>query len=189
MRVDSREFRQCLGQFATGVTVVTCRTEAGLHGATVNAFTAVSLDPPLVLVALDRRAKVCGYITGRPFAVTVLDSDAHQMALHFAGQQGHGAAVGWVDHEVAPRIAGGLAWFACTPWASYDGGDHVLHVGLVQDCQRHPDGPDSRPLVFHGGEFRSVGEHLAGAPWLDTLDSPECDIGWVLPRLTGSTAR
>jgi flavin reductase (DIM6/NTAB) family NADH-FMN oxidoreductase RutF len=184
MPVDPREFRSCLGQFPTGVTVITCRTESGMHGATVNAFTAVSLDPPLVLVSLDRRSKACGYLAGRPFAVTVLDSAAYETALHFAGQPRPGADIGWADHDVAPRLAGGAAWFACTPWAAYDGGDHVLYLGLVEDYQQHPG---AMPLVFHGGQFRSVGDHLAAVPWLNTLDSPTCDIGWWLPGLTSST--
>jgi len=186
MPVDPREFRHCLGQFPTGVTVVTCRTESGLHGATVNAFTAVSLDPPLVLVSLDRRSKVCGHIAARPFAVTVLDSTAYETALHFAGQPKPGADIGWADHHVAPRLAGGVAWFACTPWAAHDGGDHVLYLGLVEDYQHHTG---TMPLVFHGGQFRSVGDHLPAVPWLDTLDSPTCDIGWWLPGPTSSTNR
>src|ERR1700727_909552 len=178
MPVDPREFRNCLGQFPTGVTVITCRTESGLHGATVNAFTAVYLDPPLVLVSLDRRSKACGYLAGRPFAVTGLDSAAYETALHFAGQPRPGADIGWADHDVAPRLAGGAAWFACTPWAAYDGGDHVLCLGQVEDYQHHPE---TMPLVFHGGQFRSVGDHLAAVPWLDTLDSPTCDIRLVRP--------
>jgi flavin reductase (DIM6/NTAB) family NADH-FMN oxidoreductase RutF len=65
---DPAELRRCLGQFATGVTIVACRAGNARHGATVNAFSAVSLDPPLVLVALDRRSKVCAYLEGQPFS-------------------------------------------------------------------------------------------------------------------------
>lgn len=87
MAIDPRELRQCLGHFTTGVTVITCNGEDGEpHGATVNAFTAVSLDPPLVLVSLDRRSRLCGLIDSRPFTVNVLESHQKDLALHFAGK-------------------------------------------------------------------------------------------------------
>jgi flavin reductase (DIM6/NTAB) family NADH-FMN oxidoreductase RutF len=175
--VDPAEFRKALGQFATGVTVVTCETGEGAHGATVNAFAAVSLDPPLVLVSLDRRSKASQHLPGRPFAVTVLRSDALPAALHFAGRAQPGLVIDWAEHPVAPRIRGGAAWFACAPWASYDGGDHVLCLGLVQEFE-YDSGAD--PLVFHQGGFRAVAAPHVEAPWLDTLDSPTRDVDWWL---------
>lgn len=73
MHIDPRQLRNCLGHFASGITVISCETEGEPHGATVNAFSAVSLDPPLVMVSLDRRTKACDYLDGAPFAVNVLD--------------------------------------------------------------------------------------------------------------------
>lgn len=175
MTVDSAEFRKALGQFATGVTVVTCETGEGAHGATVNAFTAVSLDPPLVLVSLDRRSKASRHLPGRPFAVTVLRGDAIPAALHFAGRPQPGVVIDWAEHPVAPRIGGGAAWFACAPWACHDGGDHVLCLGLVQEFWYDSE---ADPLVFHRGDFRAVAAPQVETPWLDSLDSPTRDIGW-----------
>ncbi|MDT7601733.1 MAG: hypothetical protein QOK26_3810, partial [Pseudonocardiales bacterium] len=86
MAVDPRELRSCLGHFATGVTVITCDGDGTPHGATVNAFSAVSLDPPLVLVSLDRKSKACKYLDGRPFTVNVLTEPQDDVALHFAGR-------------------------------------------------------------------------------------------------------
>ena len=73
--LDARELRRCLGRFATGVTVVSYLADGELRGATVNAFTAVSLDPPLVLVSVARTARSCGWLERGPFAVNILRAD------------------------------------------------------------------------------------------------------------------
>jgi len=187
-----KALRSCLGHFATGVTVVTCRTGTARHGATVNAFTAVSLDPPLVLVALDRRSKASEYLAGAPFAVNVLAADAATTALHFAGRAQTGLEPAWIDEGLAPRLGGASAWLVCTPWAGYDGGDHVLFVGQVREFGVGP----AEPLLFHRGRFRRPGEHLDlaapvavgladTAPWLESLDCPAA-TGWFggLPVLS-----
>jgi flavin reductase (DIM6/NTAB) family NADH-FMN oxidoreductase RutF len=170
MTVDPRELRRCLGHFATGVTVITCEGDGGFHGATVNAFSAVSLDPPLALVSLDRKTKVCSYVEGSPFTVNVLAEPQDEIAMHFAGKPMAGEPA-WErpDPALAPRLAGSLATVSCKPWRSYDGGDHVLYVGEVADfaCT----GAD--PLVFYLGGFRHLGPIYEAAPWLDSADSPE----------------
>jgi flavin reductase (DIM6/NTAB) family NADH-FMN oxidoreductase RutF len=181
MLIDRGELRSCLGQFATGVAVVGCQAGTVRHGATVSAFTAVSLDPPLILVALDRRSKACAYLQGRPFSVTVLAAGAHQLALHFAGQADGPPGPEWVDAGTAPRVAGGVAWLICGPWASYDGGDHVLYLGEVKDFGFHAD---ADPLLFHSGHFRSVAGLAGGMPWPGTLDSPEPAASWWMRPLS-----
>lgn len=178
---DARELRTCLGRFATGVTVVACRTAGGgIHGITVNAFSAVSLDPPLVLVCLDRRSRACRYLDGEPFGVSVLPETAQDVALHFAGVPRSRLDIRWRDDGHAPRLADAVAFLACSPWAAYDGGDHVVVVGRVEDFGYG----DGNPLLFHGGRFRHLGEGLADSPWLDSLDSPS-GAGWfsaISPR-------
>jgi hypothetical protein len=76
-----------------------------------------------------------------------------------------------------------VAFLACTPWASYDGGDHVLFLGQVQQFG-HQVGAD--PLLFHPGLFRSIGSPLGDTPWLGTLDSPESTVGWWMRRPVAS---
>ena len=71
--MDVREFRNCMGRFATGVTVVTCKTEDGYHGFTVNSFTSVSLDPPLVLVSVDRKTKAMEHLKNNAFTINILN--------------------------------------------------------------------------------------------------------------------
>lgn len=170
MAIDPKELRQCLGHFATGVTVITCHGEDGVpHGATVNAFTAVSLDPPLVLVSLDRRSRVCELIESRPFTVNVLESGQKELALHFAGRPNQD--VRWAaDSDCgAPRLDGTLAHISCTPWQTYDGGDHVLYLGEVQQFHIHP----GRPLLFHSGRFHHLGGDHNPLLWDDSADGPD----------------
>jgi len=170
MTIDAREFRTCLGQFATGVTIVSCRAGEAVRGATVNAFMAVSLDPPLVAVSLDRRSRICRYLRARPFAVTVLGSEAHDTALHFAGRPQPEAGIEWVDGPTAPAVLGGIATFVCTPWATYDGGDHLLYVGQVQEITRLPN--DS-PLLSSAARFAiSVRTWPASRGWRRL--TPQC---------------
>lgn len=152
--VDPRLLRTCLGHFATGVTIVTCEVAGAPHGATVNAFTAVSLDPALVLVSLARGSKACRHLAGRPFTVNVLGEEQRDLALHFAGRRA-AAPPRWVrpDPGLAPWLGDALATVACSPWAEYDGGDHVLFVGRVEEFGCRSDG---RPLVFYQGDFHRL---------------------------------
>ena len=104
--MEPRELRDAFGQFATGVTVVTCTNEEGEpHGATVNAFTAVSLDPPLAQVTLGRTSRACQFLDGRPFAINVLAADQLDVAWHFAGRPAAETPAGppqWQLPQISP---------------------------------------------------------------------------------------
>nr|WP_245240572.1 flavin reductase family protein [Streptomyces spiramenti] len=144
-----------MGQFASGVTVVTTRCGDGgaVHGATVSSFTSVSLRPPLVMVSLDRRSRLSALLAGGPFGVNVLAAGQSRLALRFAGRGGPvDEDVEWQDGGPAPRLAGAVAHFTCAPWAAHDGGDHVLYIGEVLGF----DAPGGEPLVFHGGAFHAL---------------------------------
>lgn len=171
--------RTCLGRFVTGVTVVTVRSGDVVHGATVNAFMSVSLDPPLVMVSLDRRSTACDLLDGSGFGVNVLGADQERLAMQFAGKPS--LSEGEVPWETrcehwAPKLAGTSAYFSCAPWAAHDGGDHVLYVGLVcaLECS------ETEPLVFHRGKLRELGETVDEIPWTGTLDCPT-DLMWRVP--------
>lgn len=130
--LDGAALRCCLSRFATGVCVVTLTAEDGEHGLTVNSFTAVSLEPALILVSISKRARGHELLHGKPFAVNVLGAEQELVARHFAGNP-HPEQVCWMHGAVAPLLAGALATFECEPWAAYDGGDHTLYVGEVVD--------------------------------------------------------
>ncbi|MFK0291816.1 flavin reductase family protein [Streptomyces sp. NPDC090442] len=175
MDPEQRALRDCLGQFASGVTVVTTADGTAVHGATVSSFTSVSLTPPLILVSLDRRSRTCHRLAKAPtFGVNVLAADQRDLALLFAGHPGGPAPeIHWTGEPHAPQLPGAVAHFTCRPWAGYDGGDHVLHIGEVIDFQA-PGGP---PLVFHSGSLGELHRTPGGTVWAGSLDGPA--HGWT----------
>nr|WP_063810426.1 flavin reductase family protein [Kibdelosporangium phytohabitans] len=161
--------RDCLGHFATGVTVVTVGTPGDAHGATVNAFVSVSLDPALVMVSLNRRSQLCARLEDSAFGVNILAARQRDLGLHFAGASaGADVPVEWEEFALAPRLRGCLGFLACSPWAVYEGGDHLLYVGEV----RHFDHHDGEPLVFHRGAFRDLHGEPDPNAWAGSFDDP-----------------
>jgi flavin reductase (DIM6/NTAB) family NADH-FMN oxidoreductase RutF len=157
--IESAELRACLGRFATGVTVVSYSHDREPRGATVNAFSSVSLDPPLVLVSISRRSRACLRLENAPFTVNVLSARQVAVALTFAGRPQDGAVIEWEHGEHAPRLKNAHATLECTPWRSYDGGDHKLYLGEVQ----HLAIWENEPLLFYGGRFHRRGDGLDSA--------------------------
>lgn len=156
------DLRGALAGFATGVTVVTVGG-AYPHAMTANAFTSVSLDPPLVLVCVHREAQMHRALarTGA-FGVSVLAVDQQPLARYFASSRrpagvAQFAGVDWQpgSRTGAPLLDHAVAWFECTPWHRYDGGDHSIVVGELVTAAR-ADGVPREPLLFFDSEFRSL---------------------------------
>ena len=111
--------------------------------------------------------------TTSTFGVNVLAADQRDLALLFAARLGGPAPeIRWAGDPGAPRLPGAVAYFTCRPWAGYDGGDHVLHLGEVVDFEA-PGGP---PLVFHSGALGELGRAPGGTVWAGSLDGPA--HGW-----------
>jgi len=151
---SSREFREALGMFATGVTIVTARTTEGdMVGLTANSFNSVSLDPPLVLWSLARAAgSLPSFSTGSHYAINILAADQRELAERFA-RKGADRWSGVAFTEGAggaPLLSGAAASFECFNRSRYEEGDHVIFVGEVERCT-HRVG--ASPLLFHGGQF------------------------------------
>jgi flavin reductase (DIM6/NTAB) family NADH-FMN oxidoreductase RutF len=156
--------RRTLGRFTTGVTVVTTAQGDEVHAMTANAFTSVSLDPPLVLVSVDHRTKMHRMLPGtRRYGVSVLASDQERVAWHFAGRplKGHGELFEW-EGGVA-LVSGAIAHVGCSLHATHEAGDHTLYLGLVEHLRSRP----GEPLLFHGGTFgrMSQDEELLAQTW------------------------
>ncbi|WP_082399799.1 flavin reductase family protein [Gordonia phthalatica] len=186
--LDQRLLRRVMGEFSTGVTIVTYRDAEGeCRGATMNSFTSVSMDPPLVLVSVARQARACAGLDGNPFTVNILSANQLAVALHFAGQPDPDLSVPW--HEAAdapPRLLGSTAWLQCQPWQTYDGGDHVLVLGQVV---RH-DVRAIEPLTFHRGEFRRLGLKMFQMPRTVSFDGrPAVEWAASLHQLHGLAER
>jgi len=147
----AREFRNALGCYGTGVTVITTQTADGPLGITANSFASLSLDPPLVLWAPAKSStRFDGFSAAQHFAIHVMGEDQHDLAKHFA-QTGDGFDLfDWAPSETgAPILAGCLARFECHLAATHDAGDHVLIVGHV-DRAAYRGG---KGLIFKQGQF------------------------------------
>jgi flavin reductase (DIM6/NTAB) family NADH-FMN oxidoreductase RutF len=151
-----RSLRDALGQFATGVAVVTTATPGGeWAGVTVNSFTSVSLDPPLILWCLSLRAPSESVFrrTGR-FVVNVLAAGQDELSQRFATPMPDKFA--GVETRPTrsglPALAGTVAFFSCRTLTTHDGGDHRIFVGEVEQFER----PGGEPLVFHSGKYRAL---------------------------------
>ncbi|WP_422010563.1 flavin reductase family protein [Roseateles sp.] len=152
--MDSQQFRAALGMFATGVTIITVRDADGsLVGLTANSFNSVSLDPPLVLWSLARRAgSMPVFARGTHYAVNILAADQVLLAQRFATRDiDRFAGVPWREGAGgAPVLDGAVASFECANRSQYEEGDHVIFVGEVERCTARAG---AQPLIFHGGRY------------------------------------
>jgi flavin reductase (DIM6/NTAB) family NADH-FMN oxidoreductase RutF len=148
------EFRKTLGLFATGVTVITTKRGEQLHGMTANAFMSVSLRPPLILISVDRRAKMNALLhEGSRYGVSVLEERQAAVSDRFAGRTGEDGPepVFEIVHDT-PLVQDSLAQLVARVVRCYWGGDHSLFLGQVEYV-RYGDGT---PLLFHGGRYERV---------------------------------
>lgn len=157
MAIDQQDFRRLMGRFATGVSVVAVRDLAGaVHGMTANAFTSVSLNPPLVLVSVDHRARSHDLIAaaGR-FGIAFLRQDQQAVSGHFAGKPDVLAesSISWEWIDGCPILRPNIGHMACTLWNSYPGGDHTLFVGEIVSLAT----ADGDPLLFFNSRYHSIG--------------------------------
>ncbi|TDW19264.1 flavin reductase family protein [Kribbella kalugense] len=160
--VPPAEFRAALGRFASGITIMSTLQDGVAHAMTANAFTSVSLDPPLVLVCVDKGVRMhaavldCGY-----WAASVLSGAQRSIAERFARSgrdlysqfDGIGTTAG--PKTGCPVVDGSLSWLECRTWATYDGGDHTIVVGEVLSLG---DGEPADPsaLIYHSSHYREL---------------------------------
>jgi flavin reductase (DIM6/NTAB) family NADH-FMN oxidoreductase RutF len=155
-RFDARDLRRALGQYATGVTVVTTTHDGRRYGMTANSFTSVSLNPPLVLWAAARSSpSLPAFEATDRFVVNVLASDQHHLSRQFATSgtdKFDGVAL--ADGDL-PVLEGTVAHFACRRTQRMDAGDHVVFLGEIEEYAA----PGGEPLVFHSGFYRVATRH------------------------------
>jgi flavin reductase (DIM6/NTAB) family NADH-FMN oxidoreductase RutF len=158
--ISPTQIRRTLGRFCTGVTVVTTADHHGadVHAMTANAFTSVSLDPPLVLVSIDHRTRMHRLLPStRRYGVSVLAADQERIALHFAGRplSAHGELFDWGSN--IPFVRDAVAHVGCTLHDMHEAGDHTLYLGRVE----HLDSRPGNPLLFHLGTFGQMSNEEA----------------------------
>lgn len=153
-RISPAEFKSALAAVCTPVTVVTTVHDGRPHGTTVSSFCSLSLEPPMVLVSLDRSSELLSLIgqSGR-YGVNVLAGHQSAIAEAFA-RKGQDKFAG-VRHEIIadlPRIHGASVWLQCRLTELVDGGDHMIAIGLVEQATRMP----TEPLMYHDRTFRAL---------------------------------
>jgi len=159
--LDPRAFRRVLGQFATGVAVVTAAGGEGqMVGMTMSSFNAVSLDPPLILFSVARSALSLPVLQGaKGYGISILGREQEHLSNRFARaseDKWSGVAHRRGAHE-APLIEGALAHFECAPYARHDGGDHEVFIARVLRFEAQEAGA---PLIFFRGRYHDLA--LAG---------------------------
>ena len=153
MAIDPRELRNVFGAFATGVTVITTKDVMGKpFGLTANSYTSLSLDPPRVLVCVDKKVDcyTC-FEQSKVFVVNILSEGQDQLSTRFATkgiEKFEGVAVRQGNLGV-PLLEGAVAHIECTLTSAYEGGDHTIYVGEIQSVAASGD----RPLLFFKGKY------------------------------------
>jgi len=158
MTFDARAFRNALGAFPTGVAVVTASGEGAPMGITVNSFSSVSLDPPLVMWCLERKSERFAVFANAPaFTISVLGAEHEEVSARLAKPGEHRLnKLELVPTELGPpALADALAVFECERYAVHDGGDHAILVGRVARFFRKDEGA---PLVFFRGRYGALAD-------------------------------
>ena len=156
MNMDTGDFRQALGQFATGVCLVTLDDpELGPLATTVNSFSSVSLDPPLVLWSIQNSSDhLAVYTECQHFGISVLSSEQGALSSQYAQRGGHSVQA---EHfatgpQGEPKLIDALVHFTCAAYAVHPGGDHQIIVGEVLQFESR----EAAPLVFYSGGYRAL---------------------------------
>jgi flavin reductase (DIM6/NTAB) family NADH-FMN oxidoreductase RutF len=156
MAVSPEEFRAALSAYATGVTVVTAIGPGGPSGATANAVTSLSLDPPMMLACLDRGSRTLTSVRAQGrFGVNALAAGQAALARRFSAKDPEPEkwdSIQWSENQGLPRLDGALVWVACELRDLIDGGDHLILTGNVIEAEAG----EGQPLLFHRGDYRDL---------------------------------
>lgn len=164
MALDQETFRRAMGCFATGVTVITVDYEGEVQGMTANAFSSVSMDPLLVLVCVDQRARTHAHLHARKrFGINVLSEDQRGTSEHYArpdrdpsrAEEEAGARFDRTAHGT-PVLNGALAYLECRLQRAQDAGDHTIFIAEVEDVVVR----NGKPLLFFQGGYRAIGDKI-----------------------------
>ncbi|MBF0350996.1 MAG: flavin reductase family protein [SAR324 cluster bacterium] len=154
MNFDTKLLRQAFGQFATGIAVVTVQTQTGKKlGLTINSFSSVSLDPPLLLFSLDKKSRVFdAFLKASAIGISVLNEHQQSVSDNFAKQHETGLENSFSLKTGAPLLMESLANFDCEVRFHYEGGDHIIFVGEIIDFKKN----EGKPLLYFSGKYHTI---------------------------------
>jgi flavin reductase (DIM6/NTAB) family NADH-FMN oxidoreductase RutF len=165
MSVTQAEFRKAMGCFATGVTIITLDLEGEVQGMTANAFASVSLDPPLLLVCVDQKARTHAHLHARQrFGINILAENQRPISEYYArsapthnhAEKDAGAHFDRTAHGT-PVLRGALAYLECKLRSAHAAGDHTVFIAEVEAAQVHP----GKPLLYFRGKYHEMGRELS----------------------------
>lgn len=166
--IDPRAFRNVMGRFPTGVTVVTFRRDGQPSGITVNSFLSVSTEPPLILVSLRRESSVIAHLhSGDRYGVNVLAESQQALSAHFAGKPVEDLDLRYLEQQGVPLIPGSLAHIVARIVDIHAAGDHFLYIARIEYLWQ---GPEAKPLIFYSGKFKRILAHEPDTHFNDALD-------------------
>lgn len=151
--MDNRTFRDAMGKFATGITIVTTEVAGEIKGMTVNAFMSVSLEPKLIAISIDKKASLYDILQTNPtFGVSVLKDEQKDVSMVFAKQKEQENPVPITKLQDVPVVDGALVNLACKVVDKVVAGDHVILIGEVEDLVLR----DGDPVLYFGGSYREI---------------------------------
>jgi flavin reductase (DIM6/NTAB) family NADH-FMN oxidoreductase RutF len=161
MSATQEEFRRAMASFATGVTIITVDDGGRIEGMTANAFTSVSLEPLLVLVCVDQKARTHAHLqTRKRFGVNVLSQEQRKISEHYAQADRDASRAGTEagarfdrTRHGTPVLHGALAYFECRLQSTHDAGDHTIFIAEVEDVVIH----EGSPLVYFQSDYHAIG--------------------------------
>ena len=155
LEVDDRLFRNAMGSFATGVTVITTEIDGKIHGMTANAFMSISLNPKLIAISIGERARMLQHINdSNQFAINILASNQINESKQFSGQLNLEHEVAFASYKGLPILQNALAVITCSLHSQYKVGDHTIFIGQVTGVKLE----QYDPLIYSQGKYRELKE-------------------------------
>lgn len=151
--IDEHVFRKAMGNFATGITVVTAKEEQEVRGITVNAFMSLSLDPPLIAISISNKANMQETLQAvDQFAISVLAEEQQELSMIFAKQKQADEAVAFDYLDGTPVIKDALVQLICQTESNVTAGDHTIFIAKVKEIQV----TDGKPILYFGGNYQNI---------------------------------
>jgi len=151
--IDHRLFREAMGKFATGITVVTTLNDQEIVGMTVNAFMSISLDPKLIAISIDESATMYNILPQtKQFGVSILRKEQKDLAMIFAKQKEKDRDIDYIYRHHTPVLKNSLATLSCQVKQQIKAGDHKIFIGEVKDLQIK----DGKPLLYYDSNYQTV---------------------------------
>ncbi|MDC3415045.1 flavin reductase family protein [Aquibacillus sp. 3ASR75-11] len=153
--MDDRLFRDAMGRFATGITIVTAEYEEEVHGMTVNAFMSISLEPKLIAISIDENASMYDKLQEtKQFGLSILSEQQKDISMIYAKQKEKDREITFIKRNNIPVLPHSLASFTCHVTDTYKAGDHMIFIAEVQDLELGEQNED--PILYYSGKYHNL---------------------------------